>query len=225
MTGKFIVLEGVEGAGKTTQLKQLYPWLETLPQVQHLRMSGEMGDIVVTREPGGTALGQALRRLLLDADASHCVNDRAELLMYAADRAQHVDEVVRPALERGDWVLCDRFVDSTVAYQGYGRGLDLSLIERLNHIATAGLTSDLTLWLHLEVEVGLARSQRRGALDRMETADTLFHQRVQQGFAALADIHGHRIAVVDAAQPEAQVAQRIQAVVLERLALWYGHRL
>jgi dTMP kinase len=225
MTGKFIVLEGVEGAGKTTQLKQLHQWLETLPQVQHLRALGEMADIVVTREPGGTALGQALRALLLDADASHRVNDRAELLMYAADRAQHVDEVIRPALERGDWVLCDRFVDSTVAYQGYGRGLDLSLIERLNRIATDGLTSDLTLWLQLAVEVGLARSQKRGALDRMETADALFHQRVQQGFAALADIHGRRIAVVDARQPEAQVAQHIQGVVLERLTLWYGHRL
>lgn len=225
MTGKLIVLEGVEGAGKTTQLKQLHQWLEDLPQVQHLRHLGEMADIVITREPGGTNLGQALRTLLLDGSASHQVNDRAELLMYAADRAQHVDEVMRPVLARGGWVLCDRFVDSTVAYQGYGRGLDLSLIERLNRIATNGLTSDLTLWLRLDAEVGLARSQKRGPLDRMETADAQFHQRVQQGFEALADAHPRRIAVVDAAQPVDQVAQQIQALVLDRLTLWYGHRL
>ncbi len=223
MDGKLIVFEGVEGAGKSTQLAQIQPWLSIEPQFQILQQRGIIPDIIVTREPGGTALGAGLRSLLLDGTAAHTVNERAELLLYAADRAQHVDEVIRPALAKGCWVLCDRFVDSTVAYQGYGRGLDLALIRHLNDIATGGLTSDLTLWLHLAVTTGLARSQRRGTLDRMEAADLSFHQRVQQGFEALASRHPQRIVAVAADQDADQVAQQIQAIIKERLGTWYGH--
>ena len=223
--GKLIVLEGVEGAGKTTQLKALHQWLKGTPgPVDPWRQAGCWHSVLITREPGGTPLGRSLRSLLLEESSAHQVNDRTELLMYAADRAQHVDEVIRPALARGDWVLCDRFVDSTVAYQGYGRGLDLSLIERLNRIATDGLNSDLTLWLRLNVTVGLDRSQRRGTLDRMESADLAFHQRVQQGFETLAAAHPHRIVPIDAAAPPEQVSEQIQRVLLERLHLWYGRR-
>ncbi|WP_008315034.1 dTMP kinase [Leptolyngbya sp. PCC 6406] len=223
MDGKLIVFEGVEGAGKSTQLAQIHTWLSTEPQFQTLQQRGIIPDMIVTREPGGTALGATLRSLLLDGTATHTVNERAELLMYAADRAQHVDEVIRPALAKGCWVLCDRFVDSTVAYQGHGRGLDLALINCLNDIATGGLTSDLTLWLSLAVTTGLARSQRRGILDRMEAADLSFHQRVQRGFEALASRHPQRIVAVAADQDAEQVTQQIQAIIKERLGTWYGH--
>ncbi len=150
---------------------------------------------------------------------------QTELLLYAADRAQHVEQVIRPALEQGYWVLCDRFTDSTLAYQGYGRGLDLSLIHQLNHIATGGLTPDLTLWLELDAATGLMRTQQRGTIDRMEQADLAFHQRVQQGFAALADQHPHRIRSIAAHGAIEAVSQRIQSVIYPYLQQWYPSRL
>jgi dTMP kinase len=143
------------------------------------------------------------------------------LLLYAADRAQHVAESLRPALAEDCWVLCDRFVDSTLAYQGYGRGLNLDLIQQLNHIATGGLQADLTLWLKLDVRIGLQRSQRRGALDRMEQADLAFHQRVQAGFETLAQMQPERIVAVNAEAAEAEVAHQIQSIVESKLAAWY----
>ena len=149
MKGKLIVFEGVEGAGKTTQMQGLIHWLQASC---FLRVG-----LVATREPGGTELGRGLRHLLLKQDAGELVSDRAELLMYAADRAQHVETCLKPELSKGTIVLCDRFTDSTIAYQGYGRGLNLNLIKQLNEIATGGLESDLTLWLDINVEAGLAR--------------------------------------------------------------------
>lgn len=219
--GKFIVLEGVEGAGKTTQLARLAHWLTTDPWLQPWREQGELGPVITTREPGGTPLGKELRALLLDNDQPWAIDSRAELLLYAADRAQHVDQVIRPALAAGQWVLCDRFVDSTVAYQGHGRGLDMALIDQLNHVATAGLTSDVTLWLQVPIQMGLARSQRRGTLDRIEAAEAGFHQRVQQGFEALALAHPQRIVPVTAGAEEEAVAQQIQQILQQRLQAWY----
>jgi dTMP kinase len=173
--GRFIVLEGIDGCGKTTQLEALRQWLPG----SGLLPPGAR--VIVSREPGGTALGQALRELLLHPPDEAAPVPRAELLLYAADRAQHVETVLRPALDAGDWVLCDRFTGSTAAYQGYGRGLPLGLIDTLSDIATGGLRADLTLWL----DVSLAESclRRGGELaDRIEGEGVAFLARVVAGF-------------------------------------------
>ena len=179
MTGRLIVLDGIDGCGKSTQLQRLADWLPG---------SGLMPDgagLVCTREPGGTALGQAVRQLLLHTAADQAPCPRAELLLYAADRAQHVDTLIRPALERGDWVLSDRFAGSTLAYQGYGRGLDAALIQQLERIATAGLIPDLTFWLALPVTESIRR--RHGfEEDRIEAEGRPFLERVAAGFETLA---------------------------------------
>ncbi|MBD2463339.1 dTMP kinase [Oscillatoria sp. FACHB-1407] len=217
MSGRFIVFEGVEGSGKTTQVQRLQTWLLQNQPLLPSQTNSEF-QIVVTREPGGTDVGQEIRQLLLHSEQEP-IADRAELLLYAADRAQHVEAFLKPRLTKGHWVLCDRYTDSTIAYQGYGRGLDHTLIDQLNQIATGGLQSDLTLWLDLEVETGLARTQRRGASDRMEKAELAFHQRVQQGFVKLAEQHPQRIVRIDASGTEEQVAERIQTVVKQRFSI------
>jgi thymidylate kinase (EC 2.7.4.9) len=172
----FITLEGGEGVGKTTQQALLAE-----------RLQREGYACVSTREPGGTALGEALRELLLHGDP---LTPLAELLLYAADRAEHVNKVIAPALAVGQVVICDRFTDSTLAYQGYGRGLNLEQIRQLNHLATGGLQPQLTLWLDLAPEVGLARS-RLG--DKLEQEHLEFHRRVYRGFQALAAAEPQRI--------------------------------
>jgi len=220
MRGKLIVFEGVEGCGKSTQIQRLRESLAQMADFQALQAQGIIPKLLITREPGGTDLGLGLRRLLLE---SHQVGiaPRAELLLYAADRAQHIEEMIRPALEAGSWVLCDRFTDSTVAYQGYGRGLDLGFIQDLNQVATAGLVPDLTIWLKLDVEQGLTRARRRGVQDRMEQAELAFHQRVQQGFETLAQQFPERRVTIDGAQSADAVAVEISIVVHEVLAQWY----
>jgi dTMP kinase len=218
MQGRLIVFEGVEGCGKTTQLRRSQAWL--LEQFEKLGCDS-MLSVMTTREPGGTELGLGLRQLLLDHRAQEPIQDRAELLLYAADRAQHVTGYLQPHLAAGALILCDRYTDSTVAYQGYGRGLSLPLIEQLNQIATTGLVSDLTLWLDVEVEVGLARMQRRGQADRMEQANLEFHRRVQQGFQALYEEHPQRIVRIDASLSEEAVAEQVQQVLSQRLSQWY----
>jgi len=202
--GRFVVLEGVDGCGKTTQLQALREWLPS---------SGLMAPgarLVVSREPGGTALGQALRELLLHPPQGVQPLSRAELLLYAADRAQHVEALLVPALEAGDWVLCDRFSGSTAAYQGYGRGLPLSLIDTLETLATGGLQADLTLWLDLP----LAESRRRRGgrpADRIEAAGESFLARVADGFATLAAQRGWTR--IEAAQPVAAVTESCCAAI------------
>ncbi|MEO1095432.1 MAG: dTMP kinase [Cyanobacteria bacterium J06638_28] len=225
MEGKLIVFEGVEGSGKSTQLRHLQAWLTAYPGFQKLQRQQIIPALLTTREPGGTDLGKYLRSLLLEGESSTALAAPAELLLYAADRAQHVEEVIRPALQAGSWVLCDRFVDSTLAYQGYGRGLNLAVIHQLNQIATQGIPHHLTLWLQLSAEQGLARSRARGQLDRMEQISNEFHQRVQAGFEALAQQHPERIVPIDGAQPEAAVAEAIQTVMEQRLQAWYGKHL
>lgn len=222
MPGKLLVFEGVEGCGKSTQLQRLRVTLDASTKLQRLRQQGVVPNIVTTREPGGTELGLGLRQLLLGYQGSVPMVSRAELLLYAADRAQHVEAVIRPALAAGSWVLCDRFIDSTVAYQGYGRGLDLALIDQLNQVATAGLVPDLTLWLKLDVAAGLARTRQRGAADRMEQADLAFHQRVQEGFEALSMQHPGRIVAIDATADVDTVAAEIFAVVNRYIEQWYA---
>jgi dTMP kinase len=202
--GKFIVFEGVEGAGKTTQIQQTATWLQDCCGIDR--------SIAITREPGGTILGQKIRQLLLD-DPNGWIDRRTELLLYGADRAQHVESVIRPHLDRGDIVLCDRFTDSTIAYQGYGRGFDRAEIDRVNQLATGGLESDLTLWLDLDVTVGLQRVALRGQPDRMERATLDFHQRVRQGYQDLANIYPERIIRIDANRSEADIQADIQQIL------------
>ena len=222
MPGKLLVFEGVEGCGKSTQLQLLHAALLNSKYLQQLQSQGYVANLLTTREPGGTELGLGLRQLLLGYQGGVPMTSRAELLLYAADRAQHVEAVIKPALAAGGWVLCDRFIDSTVAYQGYGRGLDLGLIDQLNQVATGGLVPDLTLWLKLDASVGLARTRQRGAADRMEQADLAFHQRVQEGFEALARQHPERMVAIDAMGSVEAVAAEIFAVVEGYLQQWYA---
>ncbi len=222
MSGKLLVFEGVEGCGKSTQIERLHLALQRSDRIQTLQQQGLIAKTLTTREPGGTELGLEMRRLLLGYAGAAPMASRAELLLYAADRAQHVEEVIKPALAEGCWVLCDRFIDSTVAYQGYGRGLDLALIDQLNQVATGGLVPDLTLWLRLDAETGLARTRQRGAADRMEQADLAFHRRVQQGFESLAGQHPERIVAIDANADRDTVADSIYTVVEGYLQQWYA---
>jgi dTMP kinase len=232
LPGRLVVFEGVEGAGKSTQIQNLQDWLAQSGWLDWLQQQIPQDAIplLVTREPGGTVLGQQLRRLLLDSalTSAEGLSDTTELLLYAADRSQHVQQQLRPAIAQGTLILCDRFTDSTVAYQGYGRGFDLTLIDQLNQISTQGLVSDLTFWLDLDVRQGLQRTRQRPSdlegQDRMEAADLAFHQRVQQGFSAVAQAASH-IVRIDASESEQQVAQRIQSVMEKQLRQWHPQRL
>ncbi len=210
MDGKFIIFEGVEGCGKTTQIQRTYEWLSA-------RQESHLLPVICTREPGGTQVGDALRQLLLDVELREPLQERAELLLYAASRTQHVEQVLKPQLEKGAIVLCDRYTDSSVAYQGYGRGLSLELVVQINYIATDGLNGDLTLWLDVAPEIGLARARKRGKGNRMEEEDLAFHRRVQQGYAALARAYPQRIARVDASLGEEEVQAQIQTLLIDRI--------
>ncbi|MBR8836222.1 MAG: dTMP kinase [Stigonema ocellatum SAG 48.90 = DSM 106950] len=216
MNGKLIVFEGVEGCGKTSQIQLCCEWLGK--DVAYKAFTS----MVVTREPGGTDLGLHLRRLLLDA-GEHPIADRTELLLFAADRSQHVEQKLKPNLAKGAIVLCDRYTDSTIAYQGYGRGLDINLINQINAIATGGLESDLTLWLDVNVEVALARKMKSGNLgDRLEKETIAFHRRVQQGYAELYASYPHRIVRVDASLEKEAVQAQIQGILTSQLHLLEG---
>ncbi len=206
MRGFFITFEGGEGSGKSTQLARL---------LTALRADG--WDALETQDPGGTPAGREIRRVLLDP-AQSGLAPLAELLLYEASRAQLVAEVIRPALAAGRVVLCDRFTDSTVAYQGHGRGLDLALIERLNGLAAGGLVPDCTFLLDVDPAVGLDRVRLRTAADRLEGEALAFHQRVRQGFLALARREPERVVVLDAAAPAEEIARRIRRRVSAVLA-------
>ena len=207
--GRFLVLEGIDGCGKTTQIQALRAWLPG----SGLMPAG--AQLLVTREPGGTELGQALRRLLLHppGEAEPC--STAELLLYAADRAQHVQQCIQPALQAGHWVLSDRFCGSTAAYQGYGRGLSLELIDQLAAIACRGVQPDCTVLLELPLQESLRRRGHRAA-DRIEASGEAFLARVCAGFSALAQQQGWGL--VDADQSPEQVSATLQQLVRERLS-------
>lgn len=207
----FITFEGVEGSGKTTQIQRLR---ETLEARGHR--------VLATREPGGCPIADAIRAILLDS-ANRDLVPRAELLLYAAARAQHVEQVIRPALAAGTIVLCDRFADATTAYQGGGRGLDAGLIDELNAVAAGGLAPDLTLLFDLPAAVGLARARHRNqngmALDegRFELEELDFHERVRAAYLALAR-REPRCRTIDATGSAQQVAARVAAEVDSFLA-------
>lgn len=196
----FISFEGIEGSGKSTAQRLL---------AEHFQGLGH--DPLLTREPGGCALGRSLRPILLDA-RTRGLSSRAELYLFLADRAQHVAEVILPALEAGHIVLCDRYTDSTLAYQGHGRGLDPERLRRINDMATGGLLPDLTLLLDLPVHCGLERAGQRNREEgtvlsegRFDAESLEFHERVRQGYRALAADEPDRIAIIDASQPPEDV--------------------
>jgi dTMP kinase len=205
----FITFEGIEGCGKSTVMARV---------AEQLRERGF--EVLETLEPGGSRLGKELRRILLDM-ASRDLTGQSELFLYLADRAQHVSTVIRPALEAGAIVLSDRFADSTVVYQGYGRGLDPKLLHSFNEVAVAGLWPDMTLLFDLPVEVGLKRALRRNveegkcdAEGRFEAEDFDFHERIREGYLTWASIHQERFRIVDASAPLEDVVRFTVARVL-----------
>jgi dTMP kinase len=202
--GLFVAFEGGEGAGKSTQIARA---------AALLRAEGR--DVVTTREPGGTELGVQLRRLVLDPDGH--VTPRAEALLYAADRAHHVATVVRPALDAGSVVLTDRYVDSTLAYQGAGRGLSVAQTRVLTDWATDGLLPDLTVLLDVDPRAGLARAGARSRPDRLEAASLDFHEAVRAGFRELAAAAPQRYLVLDATRAADDLAQDVAGELRRRL--------
>lgn len=207
----FITLEGPEGGGKTTQLAALRAYLQ-----------GKGIPVLATREPGGTAIGEQVRAILHDVRNVGLL-PRTEVLLYAASRAQLVREVIRPALAQGTVVLCDRYVEATLAYQGYGRGLDLTSLYRITEFATEGLRADLVILLDLPVELGLARKKRaherdRSEWTRMDQQELAFHERVRKGYLAMAATEPGRWCVLDARQPADALQIQIRGCVEELLA-------
>jgi dTMP kinase len=206
---RFVTFEGIDGTGKTTQLKALE---------RHLQACGR--SCVITREPGGTSLGNLIRQVLLEV-GKHPIASPTELFLYLADRAQHVQDVILPALNAGNVVLCDRYTDSTLAYQGYGRGIDLKLLRRLNEFAGGGVRPDLTFLLDCPVALGLSRTAQRQRTiatgesreDRFEREKLDFHERVRAGFLDIARTEAWRFRIINAARSAEEVAQEIRQII------------
>ena len=200
--GLFITFEGSDGCGKTTQIKMLKDYLEN---------SGY--DVVLTREPGAKGLGEKVREILLNYDGE--VSDRCESFLFLADRAQNIDTIVNPAVKAGKIVLCDRHIDSTAAYQGYGRGLDLERINMLNKLATDGKMPDLTLVFDIDVETSMQRVGKNK--DRMESAGVEFHNKVRNGYLEIAKLNPERVKVIDGRETIEKVFENVKSVVNKTL--------
>ncbi|HSN65063.1 MAG TPA: dTMP kinase [Fusibacter sp.] len=201
----FITVEGPDGSGKTTQLQLL---------VRSLTEKGY--EVVVTREPGGTKVGNSIREVLLSPEHDE-MTPRVEMMLYAASRAQNIDQVIRPALKRGAIVVCDRFVDASIAYQGYGLQYDLNQILSLNEWATAGIKPDLTFLFDLTPDQASRRMKDRGQLDRIESRDESFHQRVYDGFKKILEQHPDRMVRIDANATIEMIQDEVLDITLERL--------
>lgn len=209
----FITFEGIEGCGKSTLARRLFD------RIRDLGIPA-----VLTLEPGGTRIGQAIRNILLDARNDH-LSPLSELFLYEADRAQHVDEVIRPALDRGEWVVCDRFFDATTVYQGYGRDQDMSLVRALNERASQGILPDKTFLLDCQVRVGLERALRReglggGGQDRFEREQEAFHETIREGYLILGRENPERFVVMDATLPEGELEALAVTTIRPFLAVY-----
>ncbi|MFQ5701021.1 MAG: dTMP kinase [Acidobacteriota bacterium] len=210
---RFITFEGIEGSGKSTQVRLLFEYLK-----------GRSVAAILTREPGGTVIGEKIRSILLDPSMQALI-PRAELFLYGAARIQHIDEVIRPAIDDGKIVLCDRFSDATVAYQGHGRGIPLSEIKVVDSLVSVDLRPDLTFLLDLPVETGLRRARERNRSDsasatsRFEEEELEFHRRVREGYLELAVSQRSRMKIIPADQPVDKVARQIEAIVNRELHL------
>ena len=208
MRGMFITCEGPEGSGKSTHSRAL---------AERLRGCGL--DVVQTREPGGTPTGEAIRQLLQHNGAGESPVAAAEVLLFCASRAQLTTQVIAPALARGAWVVCDRFTDSTLAYQGYGRGFDTRILRELNAFATAGLTPDLTLLFDVDTATGFERLRTRTAAsqhpatDRFEGEPAAFHEKIRAGFLALAAAEPYRFHILDTTRPYGEVSEQVWEIV------------
>jgi dTMP kinase len=206
--GFFLTFEGGEGSGKSTQMHALARFLQDTGY-----------PLIVTREPGGTGIGDDIRRIVLDRTNFGGMSNRTELLLYQASRAQLVDQIIRPALEHGAVVICDRFSDSTTAYQGYGRGLDLTLIRQLTLAATGGLRPHCTILLDITPAIGLARTRARTGpnLDRLERETLAFHERVRQGYLLTAQEEPDRFVILHATGDPESIQSQLRTLVCDRL--------
>ena len=210
----FITFEGIEGTGKSTQIQKVSDYLESMGR-----------EVFLTLEPGGSRIGGELRKMLLHVDNKD-ITPITELFLYLADRAQHVAQVIRPELEAGKVVLCDRFADSTIVYQGFGRGLDTKTLRELNEVAVDGLWPDLTLVLDIDPEIGLKRAMLRNIEDgkakeegRFEAEHISFHNKIREGYLTWAAFNKDRMRVINAANTPEQVFERIKEILDERLPL------
>lgn len=201
MKGAFISFEGIEGTGKSTQSRLL---------AEHLREKGYR--VIQTMEPGGTKISMKIRELLLSLDSRE-MDHVTELLLYNAARVQHIKEVIEPAIERGDIVITDRFSDSTVAYQGFARGIDLQLIDSLDMIATHKLCPDITILLDIDVKTGLARNRALNKNDRLELEDLSFHEKVRKGFIQIAAMNPERVRLVDCSEGLDEVHGKVVEII------------
>jgi dTMP kinase len=199
--GLFISLEGIEGTGKTTQARLLYE-----------RLINNGFDVILTNEPGGTPIGEDIREILLKVDHRE-MSYITELFLYNAARAQHLYEKILPALKNGKIVITDRFSDSTIAYQGYGRGIDLALLKNLDEIATGSIKPDITILFDLDVEIGLRRNRGINKIDRLELEDVEFHKRVREGYLRIAELEPMRIKIIDASKPISEISEKIWETV------------
>jgi dTMP kinase len=199
--GKFITIDGVEGAGKSTQIKFICDYLEA-----------KGINVVLTREPGGTDLGEKIRELLLSTQTKSMHSDSELLLMFAA-RNEHIHHKIIPALEKGDWVLSDRFTDASYAYQGGGRGLDIERIERLEHWVLKGFTPDMTLLLDIPVDLGMSRVESRGEKDRIELEELDFFERVRQAYIDRSEKYPQRIKLIDSSKSRAHTSAQIEKIL------------
>lgn len=201
MKGKFITIEGVEGVGKSTNIETLRNFLDS-----------RSIDYIVTREPGGTLIAEDIRSLLLEVREEKLC-ELSELLLVFAARAQHLEELIKPALEKGAWVICDRFTDATYAYQGAGRGLDTNLIGTLENLAQGQLRPDLTLILDLDPQVGLSRASNRGELDRFENEKLEFFTKVRNKYLSIAEAQPQRCRLIDASETMENVRNALLALL------------
>ncbi len=208
MKGIFISFEGIEGTGKSTQARLLYEYLE-----------GKGFEVILTEEPGGTQIGLKIREILLSLEYRE-ISSMTELLLYNASRSQHIQEVILPAIHRGAIVITDRFSDSTIAYQGYGREIDLNLIDSLDRVSTKNLRPDITILLDVDVEIGLKRNRGIQKTDRLELEDIEFHKKVRKGYLEIAAKESERIKVISASESIEAIHSQIISLVTKMIETW-----